>query len=50
MYSLFYSKSLFVLSFLYIQGHIIDAVGWNKANTSETTTGEILMGTTRGWL
>ncbi|OXU27272.1 hypothetical protein TSAR_013576 [Trichomalopsis sarcophagae] len=30
------------------RGHEITAVGWNYANTSETTTGPILLGTSKG--
>jgi len=31
-----------------IRGHLITAVGWNQFNNSLTSTGPILMGTTRG--
>ena len=31
-----------------IRGHLITAVAWNQYNTSLTSTGPILMGTTRG--
>ena len=31
-----------------IRGHLVSAVAWNQTNTSLTTTGPILMGTTRG--
>ena len=31
-----------------IRGHLITSVGWNQYNTSLTSTGPILMGTTRG--
>lgn len=30
------------------KGHLIDSVGWNKTNRSDTTTTEILLGTSRG--
>ncbi|XP_023930234.1 vacuolar protein sorting-associated protein 18 homolog [Lingula anatina] len=31
-----------------MKGHQIDSVGWNLQNTSETTTGSILLGTSKG--
>ncbi|XP_033628364.1 vacuolar protein sorting-associated protein 18 homolog [Asterias rubens] len=31
-----------------LKGHLIDSIGWNKLNTSESTTAEILVGTSRG--
>lgn len=31
-----------------MKGHLIDSVGWNKTNRSDTTTTEILLGTSRG--
>ncbi|XP_071954720.1 vacuolar protein sorting-associated protein 18 homolog [Antedon mediterranea] len=31
-----------------MKGYLIDSVGWNKANSSDNQTGEILMGTSRG--
>eukprot|EP00057_Strongylocentrotus_purpuratus_P024183 XP_011678657.1 PREDICTED: LOW QUALITY PROTEIN: vacuolar protein sorting-associated protein 18 homolog [Strongylocentrotus purpuratus] len=30
------------------KGHLIDSVGWNKSNTSDTSTSEILLGTSQG--
>ena len=31
-----------------VQGHQISAIAWNRQNTSDTSTGEILLGTTKG--
>ncbi|PIK61318.1 putative vacuolar protein sorting-associated protein 18-like [Apostichopus japonicus] len=31
-----------------MKGHLIESVGWNKMNRNETTTTEILLGTSRG--
>ncbi|XP_038059367.1 vacuolar protein sorting-associated protein 18 homolog [Patiria miniata] len=31
-----------------LKGHIIDSIGWNKLNTSDSTTAEVLMGTSKG--
>ena len=33
---------------MYLQGHAIEAIGWNKMSMSETATGEILIGTSKG--
>ncbi|XP_071479921.1 vacuolar protein sorting-associated protein 18 homolog [Diadema antillarum] len=30
------------------KGHLIDSVGWNKSNTNESSTSEILLGTSQG--
>ncbi|XP_064634570.1 vacuolar protein sorting-associated protein 18 homolog [Lineus longissimus] len=31
-----------------LKGHVIDSVGWNRHNQSDSTTSEILLGTSRG--
>lgn len=33
---------------IYLQGHHIDSVGWNWQNANESTTGAILLGTSKG--
>ena len=42
------SKVFLLYLNLLFQGHLIDSVGWNKSNTSDTSTSEILLGTSQG--
>ena len=31
-----------------LQSHLIESIGWNKVRMNETTTGEIIIGTSKG--
>jgi len=33
-----------------LKGHLVDSVGWNTDSVSATSTGEILLGTSKGWI